>query len=83
MAEALPPASHCDSCNIFGWKQPRDRSSIKRCSRCKVVSYCCEQCQKEHWFNAHEEHCKYLVGTKVLHSAKHNDAYCLQGGVQD
>ena len=75
MAEELPPASHCDSCNIFGWKQPRDRSSIKRCSRCKVVSYCSEQCQKEH--------CKYLVATKVLHSAKHNDAYCLQGGVQD
>ena len=42
-----------------------------------MVTYCSEQLQKEYWFNAHKEHCKYLAGTKVLLNGKHNDAYCL------
>ena len=67
----------CDNCSIYGWKQPDDRSTIKRCSRCEVVSYCSKQCQKEHWYNAHKQHCKYLVPSKVLPNAKHNEATCL------
>ena len=69
----------CDNCSIYGWKQPDDRSTIKRCSRCEVVSYCSKQCQKEHWYNAHKQHCKYLVPStsKLLPNAKHNEATCL------
>ena len=83
MAEALPKVvkfskeKECRNCNIFGWKQPDDRSSLQRCTRCKLVWYCSKQCQKEHWYNAHKHHCKYLALKKVLPNAKHDDATCL------
>jgi len=67
----------CHNCNTFGWKQPEDRSTIKRCSRCELFWYCSDQCQKEHWHNAHKHHCKYLAEKKVLPNAKHNDDTCL------
>jgi len=67
----------CDNCNTFAWKQPDDKSIIKRCSKCQLFWYCSDQCQKEHWHNAHKHHCKYLAEKKVLANAKHNDDTCL------
>jgi len=83
MAEALPQVvkfskeKECRNCKIFGWKQPDDRSRLQRCTRCKLVWYCSKQCQKEHWYNAHKHHCKYLALRKVLPKAKHDEATCL------
>jgi len=67
----------CHNCNTFGWKQLDDKSAIKRCSKCQLFWYCSDQCQKEHWHNAHKHHCKYLAKKKVLPNAKHNDGTCL------
>jgi len=83
MAEALPHSEKiskekfCRNCDIFGWKQPDDKSIIKRCTGCRVVWYCSKQCQKEHWYNAHKHHCKYLAMKKVLPNGKHDEATCL------
>ena len=83
MAEALPlpmninEEKNCVNCDIFGWKQPRDRSTLKRCSRCQLYWYCSQQYQKEHWLNSHKHHCKYFLSQKVPPNAKHNDATCL------
>ena len=83
MAKALPlpmiidEKKECTNCEIFRWKQPSDRSTLKRCSGCQLFWYCSKQCQKEHWLNTHKYHCKYLFSEKVLPNAKHNDATCL------
>jgi len=70
-------AKECVNCKVYGWKQPADTSDLKRCSSCKVVWYCGEQCQKEHWQKTHKNHCKYLAGRKVLPKSKHDEATCL------
>jgi len=70
-------AKECVNCKVYGWKQPADTSDLKRCSQCKVVWYCSEQCQKEHWHKTHKNHCKYLAGKKVLPKSKHDEATCL------
>jgi len=69
--------NYCNNCRIFGWKQPDDRSTIKRCGRCELFWYCSEQCQKEHWHNAHKHHCKYVAKKKIMPNARHDDASCL------
>ena len=75
--EKIDDEKECDNCNTFAWKQPVDKSIIKRCRRCELFWYCSDQCQKEHWHNAHKHHCKYLAEKKVLANAKHNDNTCL------
>jgi len=80
MAEA-PPApveeeKVCDNCLIYGWKQPEDKSVIRRCGRCKFVSYCSEECQREHWRKVHKDHCKYLAKKEVLPNSSHDVATC-------
>jgi len=54
-----------------------DKSVLKRCSKCKIATYCSEQCQKEHWHNTHKKHCKYMSEKKVLTTGKHKDSACL------
>ncbi|XP_002738103.1 ankyrin repeat and MYND domain-containing protein 2-like [Saccoglossus kowalevskii] len=34
-----------------------DQNSEKKCSACKMVNYCCQNCQKLHWFT-HKKVCK-------------------------
>ena len=38
----MDPRKKCDSCNKVG-------SQLLRCSRCGLVSYCNQHCQKKHW----------------------------------
>ncbi|XP_024996114.1 ubiquitin carboxyl-terminal hydrolase 18-like [Cynara cardunculus var. scolymus] len=41
-----------DSCVVCG------SLTKKYCSRCKVVRYCSESCQKSHWLSGHKEKCE-------------------------
>jgi len=66
----------CDNCSVFDWKQPNE-DILRRCSGCKVVWYCGDKCQKEHWYNTHKRQCKYLGKKKVLRQAKHEEPTCL------
>ena len=45
----------CASCLIT---ERHDGISLKKCSKCRLVSYCCKECQTEDWFNGgHKANC--------------------------
>jgi len=67
----------CFNCIIYGWKELKDKSALKRCSKCKIAHYCSEQCQKENWHNTHKKHCKYMSKKKVLATGIHDNSACL------
>ena len=50
----------CANCSVFGWPQPKDLATLKRCSKCRVLWYCGELCQKEHWERVHRDHCRLV-----------------------
>ena len=52
--------NRCANCNVFDWQQP-DRDTLKQCGKCKVVQYCGQHCQKEHWMLLHKQDCKVLA----------------------
>jgi len=53
----------CANCRVFQWSQP-ESSALKQCSKCKVLKYCSEDCQVEHWKLVHSKHCKELAAAK-------------------
>ena len=57
------PGANCANCAAFQWKQPESAVRMQ-CSRCKVVKYCSEECQAEHWKLVHSKHCKKLAAAK-------------------
>jgi len=65
----------CYNCFVFDWKQPH-MDTLKRCKECRLVWYCDEMCQKEHWHNTHKKQCKYLSKKKVLRNAMHEETTC-------
>jgi hypothetical protein len=52
----------CFSC----WKAS---SQLKRCTACKRVSYCSQDCQKKDWGDGHRKTCKVLVASNNLRTA--------------
>merc|ERR1719187_816210 len=40
------------------------------------MSYCDEDCQKEHWKKVHRSHCKYLSGKETLAGTEHRKEEC-------
>ena len=38
---------------------------FQRCCRCKIVSYCSKECQKEHWIYSHKATCRTLAGERI------------------
>ena len=64
----------CVNCLAYKWKC--DLAHLKRCSRCKVVTYCSEICQLEHYNKNHKKFCKLLVGTKVKPKSMHSPEAC-------
>ncbi|KAI3703656.1 hypothetical protein L1987_73848 [Smallanthus sonchifolius] len=58
-----------DSCVVC------DRLTKKQCSRCKVVRYCSESCQKSHWKSGHKEKCdEYRLSCKSNLQGRRNSA---------
>ena len=47
-------ANQCSFCG-----QPSQ--DLQRCSRCKGVSYCSRDCQKQHWKVGHKKECKEVI----------------------
>ncbi|EDV28054.1 uncharacterized protein TRIADDRAFT_53251 [Trichoplax adhaerens] len=52
-------SSYCHSCLLM-------QSELYKCSRCKIIMYCCKSCQKEDW-QWHKYECKSItrLGPKV------------------
>ena len=48
-----------------------------QCSGCKVLKYCSQHCQKEHWLTGHRKLCKVLAGTQRLEPLRHEVNSCL------
>jgi len=75
MAASLPIASQanvdrytgCANCLVFGWVQP-DPAGLRKCGKCKVLKYCGQECQAEHWESVHKDQCKLL--SKARESSK-------------
>jgi len=51
----------CVNCLVFNWGQPEDPTTLRKCKQCKVVQYCSESCQKEHWNLVHKKQCKKIA----------------------
>ncbi|KAK1417871.1 hypothetical protein QVD17_27005 [Tagetes erecta] len=51
-------------------------STTKQCSRCKLVRYCSESCQKSHWKSGHKEKCEEfrLSGKSSLQGRRNSTA---------
>ncbi|XP_042476214.1 ubiquitin carboxyl-terminal hydrolase 19-like isoform X2 [Macadamia integrifolia] len=52
--EMLAVAGDGDGCAVCG------NSTNKKCSRCKIVRYCSQACQAEHWKSIHKSECKVV-----------------------
>ena len=70
--------SFCANCKLFGWEQPDPRASpLKRCTGCRKIWYCSQECQEEHWKKVHKRHCKFFSGKKGLEgTVVHNKDTC-------
>ena len=66
----------CINCRVYGWKQPENLTTVKRCTKCYMVSYCGKDCQVEHWHKVHKNHCKFLSGRKKGEDSEHNLETC-------
>ena len=53
----------CANCLVYNWVQP-DPSVLQKCKQCKIVQYCGQDCQAEHWKTCHKNHCKKLLAAK-------------------
>ena len=51
----------CVNCLVFKWGQPEELTTLRKCKQCKVVQYCSESCQKEHWNLVHKKQCKKIA----------------------
>jgi len=53
-----------------------DEAVFKRCTGCRLLSYCDQDCQKEHWRKVHRLHCKYLSGKESINASGHRKEEC-------
>jgi len=65
----------CANCVSKG-QDTRFPEELKRCSACHVLSYCTEDCQREHWLLSHSKICKALCGKKGHGKALHDKENC-------
>lgn len=50
-----------------------DKDAPLVCSRCKGVMYCSTKCQKQHWKDAHKQHCVEGAKSFFLIGLDHKD----------
>ena len=60
---ALPPQKlgKCANCLLFDWAEPGVGVKLQQCKQCKVLEYCGQACQEEHWKLIHKNHCKKMA----------------------
>ena len=51
----------CVNCIAYGWGQPEEVTTLRKCKQCKMLQYCSESCQKEHWKLVHKKHCQKIA----------------------
>ena len=56
--------NQCANCLVFNWDQPDEPFTFKKCKQCKVLEYCSESCQNEHWKLVHKKHCKNIANQR-------------------
>ena len=61
MASAASKLGKCANCLLFKWDQPGKEVKLQQCKRCKVLEYCGQACQVEHWKRVHSNHCKKMA----------------------
>ena len=50
----------CDFCLRSVLQFNENNTSLKKCSKCKMIYYCDISCQKESWTSIHQQECQYL-----------------------
>ncbi|KAG2493876.1 hypothetical protein HYH03_007814 [Edaphochlamys debaryana] len=55
-ADAVLPVCGNPACKSMAGDSEAD-VRLAQCSRCKVVGYCCNECQSAHWRRGHKEEC--------------------------
>ena len=52
----------CDFClrTVLKKSNEDNTTSLKKCSKCKMIYYCDISCQKESWTSIHQQECQYL-----------------------
>ena len=63
----------CVNCKVFKWGQPEELTTLRKCKQCKVVQYCTESCQKEHWKLVHKKQCKKIASAIASYREKGDD----------
>ncbi|XP_043709374.1 uncharacterized protein LOC122658462 isoform X2 [Telopea speciosissima] len=58
--EMLAVAGDGDGCAVCG------NSANKKCARCKLVRYCSQTCQAEHWKSIHKSECKVVKSSGII-----------------
>ena len=58
MASAASKLGKCANCLMFNWEQPGKEVKLQQC---KVLEYCGQACQEEHWKLIHKNHCKKMA----------------------
>ena len=61
MASATSKLGKCANCLLFNWEQPGEEVKLQQCKQCKVLEYCGQACQVEHWKRVHSNHCKKMA----------------------
>ena len=60
---AVPPKKlgKCANCLLFNWAESGVAVKLQQCKQCKVLEYCGQACQEEHWKLVHKNHCKKMA----------------------
>ena len=69
---SLTQLNMCANCLVFNWDEDGG-IRLQQCSKCKILQYCGQPCQEEHWLLVHKEHCKKLVKAKARGGASSED----------
>jgi len=75
LRECFGTPKSCANC-VSKDQDTRFPDELKRCSACHVLSYCTENCQREHWLRSHSKICKALCGKKNHGKALHKKETC-------